>query len=80
VLRGTLDLLILKTLARSLQNGYGITVHVERVSDEVLRVEERVVISGVAPGSSRRAGSAPSGARLRTTARAKYYRLTPVGR
>jgi DNA-binding PadR family transcriptional regulator len=40
VLQGTVDLLILKTLARGPQHGYGITVHVQRVSDEVLRVEE----------------------------------------
>jgi transcriptional regulator len=40
VLQGTLDLLILRTLARVAQHGYGIVVHVQQVSDEVLRVEE----------------------------------------
>jgi PadR family transcriptional regulator PadR len=40
VLQGTLGLLILKTLARGPQHGYGITVHVQQVSDDVLRVEE----------------------------------------
>ena len=40
VLQGTLDLLILKTLARGPQHGYGIAVHLQQVSDEVLRVEE----------------------------------------
>ena len=37
VLQGTLDLLILKTLARGSQHGYGIACHIQEVSDEVLR-------------------------------------------
>jgi DNA-binding PadR family transcriptional regulator len=40
VLQGTLDLLILKTLARGPQHGYGIAVHIQQVSKEALRVEE----------------------------------------
>jgi PadR family transcriptional regulator PadR len=40
VLQGTLDLLILKTLARGPQHGYGIALHIQSVSDDVLRVEE----------------------------------------
>ncbi len=40
VLQGTLDLLILKTLARGKQHGYGIAVHIQTVSKDELRVEE----------------------------------------
>jgi PadR family transcriptional regulator PadR len=40
VLQGTLDLLILKTLTRGPQHGYGIAVHIQEVSDDALRVEE----------------------------------------
>jgi transcriptional regulator len=40
VLQGTLDLLILKTLTRGPQHGYGIAVHIQQVSHEALRVEE----------------------------------------
>lgn len=40
VLSGTLALLVLKTLARGPMHGYGITLHIQRVSNEVLRVEE----------------------------------------
>jgi PadR family transcriptional regulator PadR len=40
VLQGTLDLLILKTLSRGRQHGYGIAVHIQTVSGEALRVEE----------------------------------------
>jgi PadR family transcriptional regulator, regulatory protein PadR len=40
VLQGTLDLLILKTLTRGPEHGYGIAVHIQQVSNETLRVEE----------------------------------------
>jgi len=40
VLSGTLALLVLKTLARGAMHGYGITLHIQRVSNEALRVEE----------------------------------------
>jgi PadR family transcriptional regulator, regulatory protein PadR len=40
-LQGTLDLLVLKTLAsRGRMHGYGITLHIEQVSEEILRLEE----------------------------------------
>jgi transcriptional regulator len=40
ILQGTLDLLILKTLDRGPQHGYGIAVHIQSVSNDALRVEE----------------------------------------
>jgi len=40
VLSGTLGLLVLKTLARGPMHGYGITLHIQRVSNDALRVEE----------------------------------------
>ena len=40
-LQGALDLLILKTLSQlGSMHGYGIVMHIERVSDELLSVEE----------------------------------------
>jgi PadR family transcriptional regulator, regulatory protein PadR len=40
-LQGTLDLLVLKTLAsRGRMHGYGITQHVQQVAGETLRIEE----------------------------------------
>ena len=39
-LQGTLDLLVLKTLSRGPQHGYGIASYVQAVSDDALRVEE----------------------------------------
>ncbi len=39
-LQGTLALLVLKSLERGPMHGWGITLHIQRISDEVLRVEE----------------------------------------
>jgi len=39
-LQGTLELLVLKTLQRSPNHGFGITLHIQTASDGVLRVEE----------------------------------------
>ena len=40
-LQGTLDLLVLKTLAtRGQMHGYRITLHIEQISQDVLRLEE----------------------------------------
>ena len=40
VLQGTLALLVLKTLMRGPMHGYGITLHIQMLSRDVLRVEE----------------------------------------
>ena len=41
ILQGTLALLVLKTLASNgRMHGYAITTHIQRVSDDMLRVEE----------------------------------------
>jgi PadR family transcriptional regulator, regulatory protein PadR len=79
VLQGTLDLLILKTLARGPQHGYGIACHIQEVSDEVLRVEE----GSLYPALHRieQAGWISSDwGTSENNRRAKYYRLTAVGR
>lgn len=40
LLPGTLDMLILQTLTRGSQHGYGIAQHIQRWSSDVLQVEE----------------------------------------
>src|SRR3954462_10286144 len=41
ILQGTLDLLVLKTLAaRGQMHGYALTAHIQHVSAELLRIEE----------------------------------------
>jgi PadR family transcriptional regulator, regulatory protein PadR len=79
VLQGTLDLLILKTLARGPQHGYGIATHIQRVSEEALRVEE----GSLYPALHRieQAGWIASDWGVTSNnRRAKYYSLTPAGR
>ena len=39
-LQGTLALLVLKSLEQGAMHGWGITLHIQRISNEVLRVEE----------------------------------------
>lgn len=79
-LQGTLDLLVLKTLAQQGSlHGYGIVLHIERVSDELLRVEE----GSLYPALHRmeQAGwIAAEWAMTETNRRAKYYKLTAQGR
>jgi len=79
VLQGTLDLLILRTLVRGPQHGYGIAVHIQQASDEVLRVEE----GSLYPALHRieQAGWISSDwGTSENNRRAKYYRLTALGR
>jgi len=79
VLQGTLDLLILKSLVRGPMHGYGITIHIQQVSGEVLRVEE----GSLYPALHRieQAGWISSEWGVSdNNRRAKYYRLTAVGR
>jgi PadR family transcriptional regulator PadR len=79
-LSGTLDLLILKTLAQSgPTHGYGIVLYIQRVSDDLLRVEE----GSLYPALHRIEETGWITSEWRTSKnnrRAKYYRLTPAGR
>ena len=78
-LQGTLDLLVLKTLAQNGQlHGYGIVQHIERASEELLRVEE----GSLYPALHRMEQSGwirSEWAMTETNRRAKYYRLTTQG-
>ncbi len=78
VLQGTLDLLILKTLAIEPMHGYGIASHIERISEELLRVEE----GSLYPALHRieQAGWIRADWKLSELGRqAKFYRLTRAG-
>ena len=59
-LHGSLDLLVLKTLEEGPMHGWAITLHVEKVSNNVLRVEEGSLIQPCIEwntrGGSRRSG------------------------
>ena len=79
LLPGTLDLLILRTLARGTEHGYGIAQHLKRVSGDVLQVGEsslypalqRLLLNGWV--------KAEWGA-SENNRRARYYTITAAGR
>jgi PadR family transcriptional regulator PadR len=79
-LQGTLDLLVLKTLAQNgTLHGYGIVQHIQSASGELLRVEE----GSLYPALHRmeQAGwIAAEWALTETNRRAKYYKMTAQGR
>ena len=79
VLQGTLALLVLKTLVRGPMHGYGITLHIQRVSIDVLRVEEGSLYPALHRMEQEGWISAEWGA-SENNRRARYYRLTAVGR
>jgi len=78
-LQGTLDLLVLKTLEQGPMHGWGITLHIERVSDALLRVEE----GSLYPALHRMEGDgwiAASWGLSENNRKARFYRLTAKGR
>lgn len=79
-LQGSLDLLILKTLSqtRSL-HGYGIALHVQRASEELLRVEDGALYPALHRMEQNR-WLASEWALTETGRKAKYYKLTASGR
>ena len=79
-LQGTLDLLVLKTLAaRGALHGYGIATHIQQISDEVLRVEEGSLYPALHRIESH-AWIESEWATSPTNRRVKMYRITTAGR
>ena len=72
-------MLILKTLARGPMHGYGIAMHIQQTSEDVLQVEEgslypalqRMLIKGWVTAEW---------AQSENNRRARYYRLTTAGK
>jgi PadR family transcriptional regulator, regulatory protein PadR len=78
-LQGTLDLLVLKVLARGPEHGYGITLRVKQLSQHALQMEE----GSLYPALHRmeQAGWVRTEWKVsENNRRAKYYRLTAKGR
>jgi transcriptional regulator len=79
LVQGTLDMLILRTLARGAMHGYAIAVAIESRSEDVLRVEEgslypalhRLELAGMLTSDWRTS---------ETNRRAKFYKLSAAGR
>src|ERR671929_1200682 len=78
---GTLELLILKTLERNREplHGYGIARHIQRVSDDVLQVEEGSLYPALQRLAIKGWVKAEWGI-SDNNRRARLYRLTPAGR
>ncbi len=78
-LQGTLDLLILKTLALGPHHGWAVAQRIQQISNDVLQVNQgslypalqRLELKGWIESEWRRTES---------NRRARYYSLTPVGR
>jgi len=79
LVQGTLDMLVLKTLTRGSQHGWGIAQFIHEISDDVLRVEEgslypalhRMELDGLI---------ASEWGLSENNRRAKFYKLTAAGR
>jgi transcriptional regulator len=78
-LQGTLDLLVLKILARRPMHGYGVMQRIQQVSDDGLRVEE----GSLYPALHRMEQTdwiTSEWKVTKTGRRTKYYKLTATGR
>lgn len=79
-LQGTMDLLVLKTLSQlGSLHGYGIVLHIQRASDELLSVEEGSLYPAL-HRMEQNGWIASEWALTETNRKAKYYKLTAAGR
>jgi PadR family transcriptional regulator, regulatory protein PadR len=79
LLQGTLDMLILKTVARGAMHGYAIAETIQQTSNEVLKVEEGALYPALHRLELRGLLCSEWGL-SENNRRAKYYTLTPMGR
>lgn len=79
LLQGTLDLLILKSLARGSMHGYGVAEWIHQTSEDVLRVEEGALYPALHRLELRGLLGSEWGLSDHNR-RAKYYSLTAAGR
>jgi PadR family transcriptional regulator PadR len=76
---GTLDMLVLKTVSRGPMHGYAIAQHIQQASQDVLRVEEGALYPALHRLEVRGWLKADWGT-SDNNRRAKFYRLTALGR
>jgi PadR family transcriptional regulator, regulatory protein PadR len=79
VLQGTLDLMVLRALAREPMHGYGITLHIQAASENLLRVEEGSLYPAL-HRMEQNGWISPQWGTSENNRRARYYRLTAAGR
>ena len=79
LLQGTLDMLILKVVARAAIHGYGIAQHLRKISRDVLQVQQGSLYPALHKLEKKK--WLKSEWRMTETGReAKFYRLTALGR
>jgi PadR family transcriptional regulator PadR len=79
LLQGTLDVLILKTLAMNAMHGWGIAARIQQVSQEVLQIGQ----GSLYPALHRleyKGWIASSWGTSENNRKAKFYSLTPAGK
>jgi PadR family transcriptional regulator PadR len=77
-LQGSLALLVLKSLEQGPMHGWGITLHIQNISNEVLRVEE----GSLYPALHRMEQDGwivSEWGQSENNRRARFYKLTPLG-
>ena len=79
LLKGTLDLLLLKTLSWGATHGYAIASWLEQQSDGTLWVEDSALYQALHRLEGRKLVEAEWGV-TETNRRARFYRLTTAGR
>ena len=79
LLQGTLDVLILKTLSWGPRHGYAVARWLQQVTDDVLRIEEGSLYPALHRLEKRGWVESEWGL-SENNRRAKFYRLTAVGR
>ena len=79
VLKGTLDVLILKTLSWGPAHGYAVSRWIREVTDQALSIEEGALYPALHRLEQRGWVTAEWGL-SDNNRRARYYRLTPQGR
>jgi transcriptional regulator len=78
-LQGSLALLVLKSLEQGPMHGWGITLHIQRISNEILRVEEGSLYPALHRMEQDRWITSEWGA-SENNRRARFYRITALGR
>ena len=76
---GTLDMLVLKTVSREAMHGYAVAQSIQRLSEDVLRVEEGALYPALHRLEVKGLLRAEWGV-SENNRRAKYYSLTALGR
>ena len=79
LLQGTLELLILKTLARESMHGYGIVQRIHETAEDLLKIEDGSLYPALYRMEERGWIKSEWGV-SENNRRAKFYTLTPAGR